>query len=38
VAIKGPNVFKSIKRGINAYLKKRGLKGVKEIVGLSHRG
>ena len=37
VAIRGPNVFKSIKRGINAYLKKRGLRSVKEIVGLSHR-
>ena len=37
VAIKGPNVFKSIIRGINAYLKKKGLKSVKEIVGLSHR-
>ena len=37
VAIKGPNVFKSIICGINAYLKKKGLKSVKEIVGLSHR-
>ena len=37
VAIKGPNVFKSIIRGINSYLKKKGLKSVKEIVGLSHR-
>lgn len=37
VAIKGPNVFKSIIRGINAYLKEKGLKSVKEIVGLSHR-
>jgi len=36
VAIKGPNMFKSIIRGINAYLKKKGLKSVKEIVGLSH--
>jgi dihydroorotate dehydrogenase (NAD+) catalytic subunit len=37
VAVKGPNVFKNIIRGINVYLEKKGLESVKEIVGLSHR-
>jgi dihydroorotate dehydrogenase (NAD+) catalytic subunit len=37
IATQGTNVFKAITRGMNAYLKKRGLKSVEEIVGLSHR-
>lgn len=37
VALKGPNVFRTVTRGINAYLKNRGFKSVREIVGLSHR-
>lgn len=37
VALKGPNVFRSVSRGINAYLKNRGFESVREIVGLSHR-
>jgi len=37
VALKGPNVFKAVTRGINNYLKKKGFERVKEIVGLSHR-
>jgi dihydroorotate dehydrogenase (NAD+) catalytic subunit len=37
VAQNGPNVFKAVARGINAYLKKKGFKSVEEIVGLSHR-
>jgi len=37
VAIKGPNVFKAVTRGINTYLKKKGFESVSEIVGLSHR-
>jgi len=37
VAIKGPRVFKAVTRGIDAYLEKKGLRSVKEIVGLSHR-
>lgn len=37
VAIRGPNVFRSIIRGINVYLERKGLESVKEIVGLSHR-
>jgi len=37
VAIKGSGVFKAVAQGINAYLKKKGLKSVEEIVGLSHR-
>jgi dihydroorotate dehydrogenase (NAD+) catalytic subunit len=37
VALKGPNVFKAVTRGIDKYLKKNGFDGVQEIVGLSHR-
>ena len=37
IAEKGPNIFKDITYGINTYLKRKGFKSVKEIVGLSHR-
>jgi len=37
VALKGPNVFKAVNQGINAYLKRKGFESVNEIVGLSHR-
>ena len=37
VALKGPNVFKAVARGISAYLKKNNFRSVNEIVGLSHR-
>ena len=37
IALKDPAVFKTINRGISAYLKKKKLGSVKEIVGLSHR-
>jgi len=37
VALKGPNVFKSIARGIDVYLKRKGFRSVNEIVGLAHR-
>lgn len=37
VAFKGLKVFKSVTRGIDTYLKKRGFDSVKEIAGLSHR-
>jgi dihydroorotate dehydrogenase (NAD+) catalytic subunit len=37
VALKGPNVFKIVAQGIDAYLKKKGFRSVDEIVGLSHR-
>jgi len=37
IALKGLGVFKSITRGIDAYLKKGDFRSVKEIVGLSHR-
>ena len=37
VALKGPNVFKAVAGGIDAYLKKKGFRSVNEIVGLSHR-
>jgi dihydroorotate dehydrogenase (NAD+) catalytic subunit len=36
VALKGPNVFKAVARGIDVYLKKKGFRSVDEIVGLSH--
>jgi len=37
VATSGPNVFQSIAEGVDAYLRKKGFRSVKEIVGLSHR-
>jgi len=37
VALKGPNVFKAVNQGIDAYLKSKGFESVDEIVGLSHR-
>lgn len=37
VASKGLEVFKSVEEGIGSYLRKRGLRSVREIVGLSHR-
>jgi len=37
IGFKGLSVFKSITRGMDTYLKKRGSRSVKEIVGLSHR-
>jgi dihydroorotate dehydrogenase (NAD+) catalytic subunit len=37
IALKEPNVFKAINRGVAAYLKKKGYRSVKEIVGLSHQ-
>ncbi len=36
IAYKGQKIFSSITRGINTYLKKKGYKNVKEIVGLTH--
>jgi len=37
VALKGPNVFKAVNQGIDAYLKRKGFRSVEEIVGLSYR-
>lgn len=37
VAERGPNIFRDVTHGINDYLKRKGFKSVKEIVGLSHR-
>jgi dihydroorotate dehydrogenase (NAD+) catalytic subunit len=37
IALKGPHVFGSVIRGLNAYLKRKGFRGVNEIVGLAHR-
>lgn len=37
IAFNGLDVFKSVANGVDAYIKKRGFRSVKEIVGLSHR-
>ncbi|RJS79345.1 dihydroorotate dehydrogenase [Candidatus Bathyarchaeota archaeon] len=37
VATYGSNIFRRITSGIDSYLKKKGFKSVREIVGLSHR-
>jgi dihydroorotate dehydrogenase (NAD+) catalytic subunit len=37
VAQRGVGVFREITRGLNVYLKRKGFRGVNEIVGLSHR-
>jgi len=37
VALKGLGVFRSISRGIRLYLKRKGFRSVKDIVGLAHR-
>jgi dihydroorotate dehydrogenase (NAD+) catalytic subunit len=37
IATRGLGVFKSITRGISIYLKRKGSRSVKDIVGLSHR-
>lgn len=36
IASKGLHVFQSVTKGIEAYIKRKGFKSVKEIVGLSH--
>jgi len=36
LAIKGIEIFNSILKGIKTYVKKRGLRSINEIVGLSH--
>ena len=37
VAFKGVTVFSSVTRGIDRYLKRKGYKNIKEIVGLAHK-
>ena len=37
IAAEGLKVFKEVTRGIGTYLKKKGLRSVTEVVGLSHR-
>jgi dihydroorotate dehydrogenase (NAD+) catalytic subunit len=37
IAWKGLGIFKSVTKGIDAYLRRKGFGSVKEIVGLSHR-
>jgi dihydroorotate dehydrogenase (NAD+) catalytic subunit len=37
IALKGPGVFKAVAGGIDAYLERKGLGSVSEIVGLAHR-
>ncbi len=36
IAFKGPEIFSSVTKGIDAYLKRKGFKNVKELVGLAH--
>jgi len=36
IAFKGLGVFSSVAKGIDAYLRKKGFKNVKELVGLAH--
>jgi dihydroorotate dehydrogenase (NAD+) catalytic subunit len=36
IAFKGVSVFSSIAKGIDTYLKRKGFKNVKELVGLAH--
>jgi len=36
IAFKGVSVFSSVAKGINTYLKRKGFKNVKELVGLAH--
>jgi len=38
IASQGLGVFKSVTRGIDSYLRRKGFGSVKDIVGLSHRG
>lgn len=37
ISTMGPAVFEKVARGISKYLKRKGLRSVNEIVGLSHR-
>jgi len=37
IALKSSSVFKTVNRGVEAYLKKKKFRSVNEIVGLSHR-
>jgi len=37
VAFKGIEVFGSVAQGIDDYLKRKGFKNVKDIVGLAHK-
>ena len=37
VALKGPKVFKAVAQGMDAYLKRKRVSEVRELVGLSHR-
>lgn len=37
VALRDPNVFQDINRGVNTYLKKKRYRSVQEIVGVAHR-
>ena len=38
IALENPAVFKAINRGVINYLRRKGYRSVKEIVGLSHEG
>jgi len=37
VSTKGPDVFRTVARGLRSYMRRKGYRSVSEIVGLSHR-
>jgi len=37
VALETPDIFNTVNRGVAAYLRKKGYRSVKDIVGISHR-
>lgn len=36
IAIKGPEIFSSVAKGFDEYLRRKGFKNMKEVVGLAH--
>lgn len=37
IALKGPNVFRAVAHGVDAYLRRNGFESVSQIVGLAHK-
>jgi dihydroorotate dehydrogenase (NAD+) catalytic subunit len=37
IALKGPSVFRTVARGVDAYLRRNGFESVSEVVGLAHK-
>jgi len=37
IALKGLNLFRTVSRGLEMYMKRKGFRSIEEIVGLSHR-